>query len=174
MNRLFLGLLALAVVVAVATRAFADGDDLALGGDYSKEQIATAGKHCVHGYWVNDRTNLFFAGDTAQLNRDLLKYVAWPCSKRKLVIHVGTKRAKSPWNTKEPNIFADWSANTWKPPADATQPVHPVQLARMEMYIDIWLGSKIKLEDLRIPEGFEVVSGGEIEKFIQKRKQESK
>jgi hypothetical protein len=38
----------------------------------------------------------------------------------------------------------------------------------------IWLGNKINLEELRIPEGFEVVSGGEIEKFIQQRKQQSK
>jgi hypothetical protein len=35
--------------------------------------------------------------------------------------------------------------------------------------VDVWLGSRIKLEDVRIPANVEVVSGGEIEKFVGKR-----
>jgi len=141
----------------------------AVGLDFTKEQIAAAGKHCVHGFWVNEQTVVFYAGDTAQLNRDLPKYLEGQYATRKVVIHVGTKRAESPWDTKPRETFADWSVNTWNDPADAAKAV-----PRMRMQIDIWLGSKIQLEDLRIPEGFEVVSGGEIEKFIQQRKQQSK
>ncbi len=31
----------------------------AVGSDFSKEQIAAAGKHCVHGFWVNEQTVVF-------------------------------------------------------------------------------------------------------------------
>jgi hypothetical protein len=35
--------------------------------------------------------------------------------------------------------------------------------------VDVWLGSPLKLEELRIPAPIEVRSGGEIEKFIAER-----
>ena len=155
----------LLVVIAGATATEA----LALGADFNKDQIAAAGKHCVHGYWLNAQTVVFYAGDGAQLNRDLPKHlVGGDFASRKVVIHVGTKRAESPWDTKARDTFADWSVNTdyRRDGANAAR--------RMHMQIDIWLGSNIRLEDLRIPDGFEVVSGGEIEKFIEKRMQESK
>jgi hypothetical protein len=163
MKRLVFGCLMLVIAGATAKEAFA------LGNDFTKEQIAAAGKHCVHGYWVNLQNVLFFAGDVAQLNRDLPKYLQGDYASRKVVLHVGTKRAESPWDTKPRDTFADWSVNTWDDPADAAKAT-----PRFLLQIDIWLGSKISLEDLRIPEGFEVVSGGEIEKFIQQRKQQSK
>ncbi len=142
---------------------------IGVGNDFTKEQVAAAGKHCVHGFWVNEQSVVFFAGDTDQLNRDLPKRLEGQYATRKVVIHVGTKRAESPWDTKPRDTFADWSVNTWDDPEDAAK-----ALPRMRMQIDIWLGNKIKLEDLRIPEGFEVISGGEIEKFIQQRKQQFK
>ena len=40
--------------------------------------------------------------------------------------------------------------------------------------VDVWLGSGIKLEELRIPANVEVVSGGEIEKFIAERQGKQK
>lgn len=141
----------------------------AVGSDFTKEQIAAAGKHCVHGFWANEQTVVVYAGDTAQLNRDLSKFLEGQYETRKVVLHVGTKRAESPWDAKPRDTFADWSVNTWDDPADAAKAV-----PRMRMQIDIWLGGKIRLEDLRIPEGFEVDSGGEIEKFIQQRKQKAK
>lgn len=146
-----------------------DQEVFAAGNDFTQEQIAYAGKHCVHGFWLNEQIVVFYAGDTAQLNRDLPRYLEGQYATRKVVIHVGTKRAESPWDTKPRDTFADWSVNTWDDWEDAVQSV-----PRMRMQIDIWLGSRIKLEDLRIPEEFEVVSGGEIEKFIQQRNQQSK
>jgi hypothetical protein len=163
MKRLLFGLLFVVIAGVTAREA------RALGSDFTTDQIAAAGKHCVHGYWVNEQTVVFYAGDAAQLNRDLLRYLEGEYASRKVVLHVGTKRAESPWDTQARDTFADWSVNTWDDPADAAKAV-----PRMRMQIDVWLGSKIKLEDLRIPEGFEVVSGGEIEKFIQQRKQKSK
>jgi hypothetical protein len=158
-----LGCLLLVIAGATVREAFA------LGNDYTKDQIAAAGKHCVHGFWVNEQNVVFYSGDTAQLNRDLSKYLEGEYASRKVVLHVGTKRAESPWDTKPRDTFADWSVNTWDDPADAAKAT-----PRFLLQVDIWLGSKIKLEELRIPEGFAVVSGGEIEKFIQQRKQQPK
>jgi hypothetical protein len=154
-------------VLVLAAGSMSAKEVFALGSDFTKNQLATFGEHCVHGFWVNGDTVTYYAGDTAQLNRDLQNCVGGQCKSRKVVIHVGTNRAKSPWDTKPRDIFADWSVNTTDDPADEAAP-------RIRMQIDIWLGSKIKLEDLRIPKGFEVVSGGEVEKFIQDRKQKSK
>jgi hypothetical protein len=158
MKRLIFGILTVVVVAATATQVFA------LGSDFSKDQIAAAGKHCVHGFWVNQQTVMFYAGDTAQLNRDLAKLLDGQFAARKVVIHSGTSKARSPWDTKDRDIGVDWSVNTWDDPADAAKAV-----PRMLMHIDIWLGSKIKLDELRIPRGFEVVAGPEIDNFIKKR-----
>ena len=144
----------------------------AAGADFTKEQIAQIGKHCVHGFWLNEQTVIFYAGDTAELNRDLPKFLEGQYATRKVVVHAGIKKAESPWDqdlgTKRETLM-DWSVNTYDDPSDALEAV-----PRMHMQIDVWLGSKIQLEDLRIPEGFEVVSGGEIEKFIQSRKHKTK
>jgi len=161
MKRFMFGLLLLSITGATASKA------LAWGSDFTKDQIATAGKHCVHGFWVNQQTVVFYAGDAFLLNREFSKCLEGEFALRKVVIHVGTKKAESPWDTKARDTFADWSVNTntWDDPADAAKAV-----PRMQLQIDIWLGSKIKLEDLRIPEEFEVVSDGEIERFIKKAK----
>ncbi len=161
MKRLVFGCLLLVIAGATVREAFA------LGSDFTNDQIAAAGKHCIHGFQVNEQSVVFFAGDAAQLNRDLPKYLEGAYASRKVVLHVGTKRAESPWDTKPRDTFADWSVNTRDDPADAAKAT-----PRMLMQIDIWLGSKIRLEDLRIPDGFKVVSGGAIEKFIQQRKQQ--
>ena len=158
MKRLIFGVLTIIVAAATAKQAFA------LGSDFSKDQIAAAGKHCVHGFWVNQQTVMFYAGDTAQLNRDLAKLLEGQYAARKVVIHSGTSKARSPWDTKDRDIGVDWSVNTWDDPADAAKAV-----PRMLMNIDIWLGSKINLNDLRIPRGFEVAAGPEIDNFIRKR-----
>jgi hypothetical protein len=146
MKRLAFGCLLLMGVGATSNKAFA------VGSDFTKDEIAAFGKHCVHGFWVNQQTVLFFAGDAAQLNRDLLKHLEGEYASRKIVIHPGTKRAESPWDTKARDTFADWAVNTWDDPADAAKAV-----PRMRMQIDIWLGDRIRIKDLRIPKEFEVV-----------------
>jgi hypothetical protein len=158
MNRLLVGCVML-VIAGAPTEAHA------IGNDFTKDRIAVAGKHCVHGFWVNEQTVVFYAGDTSLLNRDLVRLLDGKYASRKVVIHAGTKRAESPWDAKPRDTFADWSVNTWDDPDDAAEAV-----PRMRMQIDIWLGSAIQLQDLRVPDGFEVVSGGEIEKFIQQRR----
>ena len=163
MKRLVFGCLLLVIAGVTVKEAFA------VGNDFTKDQIAAAGKHCVHGFWVNEQSVAFYAGDAAQLNRDLPKYLEGEYASRKVVLHVGTKRAESPWDTKPRDTFADWTVNTPDDPADAAKAT-----PRFLLQIDIWLGSKMKLEDLRIPERFEVVSGREIEQFVEARKGMSK
>lgn len=162
MNRLTTSLGTLAITAVAASSL------LALGSDMNKEQLAAAGEHCVHGFWVNEQTVLFFAGDAAQLNRDLPKHLEGNYAVRKIVIHPGTQRAGSPWDAKPRDLFADWSVNTYDDPDDAARAT-----PRFVMQIDVWLGSKIKLEDLRIPAGFQVESGGEIEKFVERQQKQA-
>jgi hypothetical protein len=38
----------------------------------------------------------------------------------------------------------------------------------------VWLGSRLKLEDLRIPANIGVASGGEIERFIAEHQRQHK
>lgn len=94
MKRLALGCLLLMSSAITSRQAFA------VGKDFTKDELAAFGKHCVHGFWVNQQTVLFFAGDAAQLNRDLPKHLEGEYAPRKVVVHPGTKRAESPWDTK--------------------------------------------------------------------------
>jgi hypothetical protein len=159
MTRLLARALALVVIGITATNVSA------LGWDFTKDDYAAAGKHCVRGFWVNDTSVAFYGGEVALLNGDLAKALERAYATRTVVIHVGTKRAKSPWEKKEEGKFADWSVTRSDVPADAAKAV-----PRMQLQVDVWLSGKITLESLRIPDGFAVVSGGEIEKFIQKQK----
>ncbi len=163
MKRLALSCLFIVISGAAVAEA------VAAGSDFTKDQLAAGWTHCVHGFWLNEQIVKFYAGDTDQLNRDLPKFLEGQYASRKVVLHVGTKRAESPWDKKPRDIFADWSVNTYVDPEDALKGT-----VRMQMQIDVWLGNKITLKDIRIPDGFDVLSGGEIEKFIQQRKEQSK
>ena len=61
-----------------------------MGTDFPKDQIAAAGKHCVHGFGVNEQSVVFYAGDAAQLNRDLPKYLEGEYALRKVVLRANS------------------------------------------------------------------------------------
>ena len=124
------------------------------------------GPNCVHGFMVNWEDTFFFAGDTAAFNKFVEGYGKRDDLKRRVVIHAGTKKARSPWDKADRDIPADWSYYVWN--TGKPDPRHPAP-----SQVDVWLGSRIKLEDLRIPANVEVVSGGEIEKFIEQRRRPS-
>lgn len=161
------------MLVLVAAGMFA-AEAFALKVDFTKEEVAAAGKHCVHGYTVNVTTVVaFFAGDAASFNEQLstlgkskheLQQDATFATK-KVVLHPGPM-VVSRYYKPERAISTDWSVTTW--PEDRSNP------SKVHLQIDIWLGGQIKLEELRIPADFEVVSGGEIEKFVEGRKSKSK
>ena len=158
----------LCVLLMVATTA---ATALGLGADFSAKEIAAMGKHCVHGYWVNELTSYFYRGDAAAFNEHIKKLdeqalapVTW--ASRKVILHIGPKKAASPWDKTPRDIACDWHVTTWMgdgpKPDEGPYPTH--------RQIDIWLGGNLKLEDLKIPADYEVVSGGEIEAFLGKRK----
>jgi hypothetical protein len=142
----------LILAVVLVAGSLAAREAWALGSDFTKEELAAAGKHCVHGYWVNEQTVTFYAGDTAQLNRDLARLKDGDYASRKVVLHAGTKRVESPWDKQPREMSADWSVNSWDDPADAARAT-----PRRRLRIDVWLGDKkVQEKELRIPKGFEV------------------
>lgn len=135
---------------------------LAIGRDLPKEILAKQGPNCVHGYMVNWEDTYFFAGDTAAFNEFIQGYSKRTDLKLRVVIHAGTKKARSPWDKADRDIPADWSYYVWNAGIPDVRKPAPSQ-------VDVWLGSRIKLDELRIPANVEVASGGEIESFIEQR-----
>jgi len=161
---------ALGVVAFLIAMQFAAPETaFALGWDMGPKERAAMGAHCVHGYWVNESQCVYYAGDVALLNADLAKLEASSkdlpitFATRKIIIHAGTKQAASPWDKGPRDIPADWSVQTFDEPNDAAKPV-----PGRHLQVDIWIGSRLKLNDIQIPAGFAVESGGEIEAFVRK------
>ena len=154
--------------LAVALSPWSASEALALGADYSKQDLESKGQLVkgqkpVHGYWVNWEDVFFYAGDTAAFNRFVEAYSKMPNAKLRVVIHPGTKKARSPWDKADRDMAVDWSLYVWNT-GTSTPGAKPAP-----SQVDVWLGSRIKLEDVRIPANVEVVSGGEIEKFVRER-----
>jgi hypothetical protein len=152
------------IVLALALAILATPAVHAEGGDYPKERLAQQGANCVHGYYVNWEDTFFYAGETAAFNKFVEAYGKRDDVKLRVVIHSGTKRARSPWDQGDRDIAVDWSLYVWN-----TGTIDPKNLGPSR--VDVWLGSRIKLVELRIPANIEVVSGGEIEKFVARRRQ---
>jgi hypothetical protein len=150
--------------LAAASSAFA------LGSDFSAKELAGISKHCVHGFWVNELTTYYYRGDATAFNAEIKKLdesptpVTW--ASRQVILRIGPKKAASPWDKAPRDIATDWQVTTWigeaPPAADGSLPHH--------QKIEVWLGGNLKLEDLKIPEGYEVISGREIDEFLAKRK----
>ena len=114
----------------------------------------------VHGFWVNEVDVFFYAGDTQAFNQFLEGYAKLPKTSLTVVIHPGAKNARSSWDKQDRDLPAQWSLQTGGDSQDG----------RFVTRVDLWLGSRIRLEDLRIPENDEAASGGEIERFVEGRK----
>jgi hypothetical protein len=139
-----------------------------LGSDYSKEDLAEKGQIVtgqipIHGYWVNWEDVFFYTGDTQAFNRFVEAYGKLSHLQLKVVIHAGTTGARSPWD-KGDRGPADWSFYRWN--VGLPRPGQKPAPSR----VDVWIGSKIRLQELNIPANVEVVSGGEIDRFIAARK----
>src|SRR5262249_17849404 len=121
----------------------------------------------VHGYWVNETDVFFYNGDSKAFNEFADGYSQLKGTQLRVVLHAGTKKARSPWDTAARDIPDAWSLHAPSDPLDKDG----VPKAGNGYYtrVDVWLGSQVKLEELRIPANVEVVSGGEIEKFIAER-----
>jgi hypothetical protein len=150
---------------------------LALGSDHPKGPIPRGDKwpdglvelvnrpDRVHGYWVNSVDIFFYAGNTKALNEFLEAYAKLPGTHLKLVLHPGVKKARSPWDKEDREIPTEWRLYC--------APHSPRGIegdGKFHTRIDVYLGGRVLLEDLRVPASVEVESGGEIEKFIEQHR----
>jgi len=67
---------------------------------------------------------------------------------------------------KNGDISTDWLVTTWCG-------VHAGR-SGWHLRVDVWLGRRIKLDELRIPEDFVVESGREIEDFVARHNNKGK
>lgn len=160
---------------------------LALGSDHHKGPIPRQKswpehledlvncKDRIHGYWVNSVDVFFFAGDTQALNDFLAHYSKLKDIKLVVVLHPGPKEARSPWDKDLHAAKADWglyiAPRGWLL-LDADSKVKktdPTTISR----VDVWLGGRVRLADLQVPQNVAVESGGEIEDFVRKRQHQS-
>jgi len=171
--------------LALLCWGFTTSEALALGSDHPQGPVA--GNNLwpeglkelvnrpdrVHGYFVNETDVFFYNGDSKALNEFLDGNSKLTNTALRVVIHAGTKKARSPWDKAERNIPVAWSFHASSSPLDGLSV--PNAGGRFYTRVDVWLGSQVKLEELRIPANIEVISGGEIEKFIAERRgQQSK
>jgi hypothetical protein len=157
MKRWLTILLVLTAASALTCEAFA------LLIPYSKERIAAHGKHCVGGYDGNfGATGTYYAGDVAALNEQLAALAKTnEESPKTVIIHPGTMLVPR-YLEADRDLSTDWLVTTWPGRGDERPVTH--------LQVDIWLGSRIKLADLRIPTVFDVQSGDEIQAFIDQHK----
>jgi hypothetical protein len=121
---------------------------LALGSDHPREQLAAQGRNCVHGFFVNKSDVYFFAGDAADFNTAAAELVK-KGTRVQIVVHQGAKKARSPWDKADRDIPADWSVTT----GPMVRDVKGAGLVR----IDLWLGGRVKKDDVKYPPGTEIV-----------------
>lgn len=177
--------LATGIVCAVCATLWALGGDIPAGQPVSppKWQIAGRAEQTwpaglaslansrprVHGYFVNDEDVLFYAGDTKAFNEFVKQYAAIDGIEREVVLRIGPKKARSPWDKEDRDIDVNWSlyiGGAWAMADRAPGAAMPTR-------IDVWLGGPIDLAKLEIPEGVKVKSGGEIDAYIAAREKKA-
>ncbi|MGL4462455.1 MAG: hypothetical protein ACRC1K_09880 [Planctomycetia bacterium] len=143
--------------LALLLAGWASREAVALGSDHPKEHLVTQGLNCVHGFFVNASDVFFFAGDAADFNKATAE-LAKKKTKVRVVVHKGAKRARSPWDKADRDVSVDWSVTTG-PMAHGPQAKGEGELVR----IDLWLGGKVKKDDVKYPPGAEVIPAEELE-----------
>ena len=128
-------------------------------------------KDRVHGYFVNFTDVFFYSGDTEALNDFLAAYGKLQGTTLEVVIHPGPMKARSPWDQKDRDLSVDWQLTTSSlGPSSRGNGIEAKSTTR----VDVWVGGKVKLDQLKVPENVKVRSGGEIEKFVERHAKESK
>jgi hypothetical protein len=147
--------------VVLSTEVFA------LGADHPKELLAKQGTNCVHGFFVNWVDVFFFTGDAAACQAFVAEQAKEKGVRVLVTLHPGAKQARSPWD-KADRGQADWMLT------NGDERGRVAGDDRKLVRVDVWLGGKVKLEDLSFPAEVEVASGGEIEKFIEAHTKQKK
>ena len=142
---------------------------------FSKARIAAAGKHCVHGYDGNfGAVGTYYAGDTAAINEQLANFGKPKTASifntsfvsKTVVLHVGPMVVPKYLDRKR-EIPTDWLVQTFRRSDSG-------KFGGLRLHVDIWLGGRVKLSELRIPADFTVKSGREIEDFLERQPKKEK
>lgn len=118
----------------------------------------------IHGFWVNSTDQLYYRGNSAQLNAMLAGLAALPDARLTVVLHVGTLNATSPW-ADTPKGRADWSVRV--------SPSNGFSGPAIDYRVDVHLAGDVTLPDLKVPASATVESAGEIETFIRQHRERS-
>ena len=118
-------------------------------------------KDRVHGYFVNSGDVFFYAADSKRFNTFLLECSELEDTSLELILHVGRKKARSPWDKKDRDIDVDWRLL-----ADRGRRTGGKAELSFMIQIDVWLGGAVSLDELQIPTNITVRSAGEIDLFI--------
>ena len=142
---------------------------------FSKERIQLEGKNCVSGFQGNfGAESAFFAGPTSDLNKALRSILASDQFLSKVVvIHPGSSVLPD-YLKPENETSVDWQVSSLVKPTntiDLKQELPSLDTG-FHLQIDIWLGGNIKLDELKIPQQFEVRSSKELENFVALHEQQ--
>jgi hypothetical protein len=180
------GIAAAAIVCSVCATLWALGSDLPAGKPVKSPTWQVTGRSAetwpagleglansrptVHGYFVNDEDVLLYAGDTKALNEFVKQYADTSGIEKDVVLRVGPKKARSPWDHEDRDIEVNWSLYIAGPMSIADRPAGAPLVTR----IDVWLGGAINLAKVEIPDGVKVTSGGEIDAYVAGREKKAK
>ncbi len=122
----------------------------------------------VGGFFVNANDWFFFQGDAKAFNAWLEKYAALKDTPLQLVLHPGRTTDRRPWSKEgEARLPVDWQVDVinrqWT--YEAIDEKHPVKPGH-DVTVHVFLGGQVGLDDLDVPLGVSVESGGEIEEFV--------
>ncbi len=166
---------AILLVVAIASSLV-----FALGGDYKgaisgfphwPEGLEALVNHenRVHGFFVNSEDIFFYAGDTKTFNEFLASYSKLDNTVLQLVLHIGPKQARSPWDKKDRGMFADW--RLYACPHNTREEAGKLSDdSKFITRIELFLGMNIGLDGLVVPNNIEVRSSGKLEQFVSAHK----
>lgn len=120
----------------------------------------------VHGFFVNASDFFYFTGDVNAFNEFLEQYAMLKDTPLRLVLHAGRGMAGSPWD-EDKEIPFEWqvSAFGWGWPEEKYPEVPATDETESVVMMDLWLGGRVELDEVKVPLNVEVKSGGEIERF---------
>jgi hypothetical protein len=124
-----------------------------------------------YGYMVNSASYYLFNGDTATLNRWLekeargLEIVREETTVAKVVIHTGVGEYKRPADPDQIVRRADWSLAIR--PSVKLSDDRKKTSTTLRVTVHVWPGEQVRFDAIKIPKGFVIESGGEIERFIR-------
>lgn len=170
-------------LVTAITVLFSASSVLALGGDHPQgkitelrpewpkglmELVNSDGR--VQGSWVNQNDFFFFKGDAAAFGKFVERYAKVLDTPLKVVIHAGSIPLTGPLGKPAETSF-DWQLRVirrgWGAPLD---PRRPNSDPGYVVTLHLWVSDNITLDQLEIPKQVDVISAGDIEKFIDSHK----